>query len=180
MALRPSTSRSQLVQRIRLVFYHTLILRLCYSNGVPLRMATLRLQVSASNAILRLSITATSSDSNSAGSSSSAESYTHISYLHPTALANSALLDPGPKLESGSGYGVYQTSFTVTATTAVAAWVWLDYQTSQVQGYFEQNGFWLLRGESRTVGFKHWNDWTENGGWIKGVTVSCMWNNTLA
>jgi hypothetical protein len=31
--------------------------------------------------------------------------------------------------------------FTVTAEKAVAAWVWLDYSSSQVQGLFDYNGF---------------------------------------
>jgi beta-mannosidase len=67
--------------------------------------------------------------------------------------------------------------FTVTATTAVAAWVWLDYPDGAVVS-FDSNAFWLAPGEARQVTYKVKND-TTNGAWIDGVTVQSMWNQTL-
>ena len=71
------------------------------------------------------------------------------------------------------------TQFKVTATKAVAAWVWLDHP-STVRGYFSQNGFWLDKGESRIVDFIVWDDFTQTGAWVDDVAVRSIWNNTLS
>lgn len=109
----------------------------------------------------------------------SAKERVHSSYFHVAPLKEAALRDPVLKLEVGdevdSSNGV---SFTVSATEAVAAWVWLDWP-STVKGYFDDDAFWLGKGESKTVYFKVWNDWTGDGSWVHEVTVRSMWNNTL-
>jgi beta-mannosidase len=104
------------------------------------------------------------------------KTYTHTSFFHAESLQKSKLQDPGLHLvtsrqESGSF------EFKVTATKSVAAWVWLDYPLG-VQGYFSDNGFWLSKGESKTIQFTVKNDWT-HGKWIEGVKVRSIWNNTL-
>ncbi|KAL9107192.1 MAG: hypothetical protein Q9227_007892 [Pyrenula ochraceoflavens] len=154
---------------------------------------------SASDALLRLSVQASSTSSNAMTATaalpppqSSSDLYTHSSYFHPARLADSALRDPGLHLahnnndnsssNTSSQPDKSQASvptFTVTATRAVAAWVWLDHPAS-VRGYFEENGFWLMKGEEKTVRFVVWHDWTGDGSWMDGVTVRSMWNNTLA
>lgn len=129
---------------------------------------------SANNAVLRLSLTGTSGG----------ETYSHVSWFHPDSLANSSLHDPGLHLaHQAGGYGHKYTSgsgntvsFTVTATRAVAAWVWLDYTSTAVRGYWSENGFWLGKGESKTVTFTVWDD-TSGGRWVDSVTVRSLWDN---
>ena len=109
----------------------------------------------------------------SATSTSSGQSYTHSSVFHPTTLREVAFQDPGLHLtNSGS-------QFTVTATEAVAAWVWLEYATNDVQGYWSENGFWLNKGESKTVSFTVWKDSTGER-WVDTVSARSVYNNTLS
>ena len=63
------------------------------------------------------------------------------------------------------------------ATTGVAVWTWLDYPAGAVVT-FDANGFLLLKGEKRTIGFKVASDGSA-GEWVLGVTVESLWNNTL-
>ncbi|KAJ7442724.1 glycoside hydrolase family 2 protein [Mycena galericulata] len=126
--------------------------------------------VNASDALLVLNVSATTAGSGAA--------YTHSAVFHPATLARATLPDPGltvtlPTVKSGATTA----SFTVTASKAVAAWVWLDVDTTAVQGYWSANGFWLQKGESREVSFTVWNDWTE-GKWVEGVTARSVWDNT--
>lgn len=110
------------------------------------------------NAVLILSIE-TSSDSGSA---------THRQFLSPANLKNVQLPDPGLKLtQNGSG-------FTVTATKAVAAWVWLEYDTNDVQGLWSDNGFWLNKGESKDVTFTVISG---SGDWASTVGVRSLYDN---
>lgn len=83
-------------------------------------------------------------------------------------------MDPGLTLT----YDASTESFTVEATTGVAAWTWLDYPAGPVLN-FEDNGFLLLPGEPREVGYTLKSDST-GGQWVAGVTVESLWNNTLA
>jgi beta-mannosidase len=46
-----------------------------------------------------------------------------------------------------------------------------------VSGNFEDNGFWLLPGQDKSVGFKVKKDST-GGRWVKSVTVRSLWDNT--
>ena len=100
----------------------------------------------------------------------------HSSWLSVSSLAKAALADPGLDLQKPSSADGGSVSFTVTATKAVAAKVWLDYP-STVRGYFDQNNFWLNKGESKTVTFKVWNDFS-NGAWVDDVVVRSIWDNT--
>lgn len=133
-------------------------------------------KINENNAVLRLSLTGTSAG----------KPYSHISWFHPGSLANATLHNPGLHLahhasghghHHGSAYGSGTTvSFTVTATKAVAAWVWLDYTSTAVRGYWSENGFWLNRGESKTVTFTVWSD-ASSGQWINSVSVRSLWDN---
>lgn len=83
-------------------------------------------------------------------------------------------MDPGIVLT----YDNTTMNFTVEATTGVAVWTWLDYTTGALLN-FEENGFLLLPGRPREVGFTLKSDST-GGEWVDGVTVESLWNNTLA
>lgn len=118
-------------------------------------------RVDASSAVLRLSVTG-----DSAG-----QSYKHVAWFHASSLADAELIDPGLRLlHNGGG------SFTVKATQAVAAWVWLEYSTNAVTGYWSENGFWLNKGESKTVVLIVWEDWS-GGSWVDAVNVRSIWDN---
>lgn len=110
-----------------------------------------------SNAVLLLSVTA--------------GSHKHTSAFHPVALKEVSLPDPRLTLTHSGN------SFTVTATKAVAAWVWLDYDTNDVQGYWSENSFWLNKGESKTVTFTVMSDLTR-GRWTETVGVRSIYDNT--
>lgn len=113
--------------------------------------------VSASNALLQMSV--------------KAGEYTHVSYFHPTSLKNADLKDPVIKLQHLGG-----NRFKVTATKAVAAWVWLEVPSS-VRGAFDDNAFWLVKGQSKTVSFDMWDNVSGGTRWSKQVTVRSLWSN---
>ena len=96
--------------------------------------------------------------------------YTHSSYFHPASLKDAALKNPALKLQQ-----VGNNKFKVAATKAVAARVWVD-SPSTVRGAFDENGFWLNRGESKIVTFTVWED-NSHGQWSKDVKVWSVWNN---
>ena len=121
-----------------------------------------------SNVILRLSVTGSEA--------STGQTYSHSSYFHPASLAQAPLQDPGLTLTHGGSES--SAAFTVKATKAVAAWVWIDYSSTAVQGYWSENGFWLEKGDSKTVTFTVWNDWS-GGEWVDTVIVRSLWNNTM-
>ncbi|ORX38084.1 glycoside hydrolase superfamily [Kockovaella imperatae] len=104
------------------------------------------------------------------------QTFTHQSWYHPVYLNNATLMDPKLTISCDSG----SNSFTVTAPAAVAAWVVLDYSSHEVSGYWSDNGFWLGQGESRTVQFTVWNDWTGDSSWQQGVTVRSMYDNVIS
>ena len=68
--------------------------------------------------------------------------------------------------------------FAVEATTGIAVWTWLDYPAGPLLN-FEDNGFLLLPGRKRQVGYTLKSD-SSGGEWVGGVTVESLWNNTLA
>lgn len=112
--------------------------------------------VNMTNALLMLSVTT--------------GSYTHSSVFHPANLADVKLPDPGLQLATSG------THFKVTATKAVAAWVWLDYDSNDVKGYWSDNGFWLNKGESKSITFTVFSDST-GGRWVDGISVRSVYNN---
>ena len=98
--------------------------------------------------------------------------FRHESWLHVSPLNTAKLHDPGLQLS----YSNTTKCFTVTATKAVAAWVWLDYPDGAVLN-FDSNAFWLAPNESRQISYKVKND-TTNGAWIDRVTVQSIWDQT--
>lgn len=100
--------------------------------------------------------------------------FRHENWFHASPLNKAKLGDPGLQLT----YSNQTESFNVTATTGVAAWVWLDYPNGAVVS-FDSNAFWLGPGESRHVGYRVKSDQT-NGSWIDGVTVQSIWDQTLS
>jgi beta-mannosidase len=127
---------------------------------------------SVDNAVLKISVSAKATNTGLA--------YTHTSWFHPASLANVTLHDPGLKVTHG-GAGNHShgktVSFTVTAEKGIAAWVWLDYTSTAIQGYWSENGFWLGKGESKIVTFTVFNDWS-GGEWVDTVIVRSLWDNT--
>ena len=121
------------------------------------------------NAVLRMQVQATGQRPNS----NSKETFRHEHYWSAVPLNKAQLVDPGLQLS----YSKANECFKVSATTGVAAWVWLDYPDGAVVS-FDSNAFWLAPGEARQVTYKVKND-TTNGTWIDGVTVQSMWNQTL-
>lgn len=105
----------------------------------------------------------------------------HENFFTPVPLSEAKIVDPGLTLDFSEETG----NFTVVATKGVAAWTWLDYDDDhegddrvRTVTNFESNGFWLLPGEERQIGFKVKRDETD-GRWVDGVTVQSIWNNTL-
>lgn len=124
-----------------------------------------------SNILLRTQVSVTGQLPNS---NNQTTTLTHDNWFHASPLSSAALVDPGLQLS----YSNTSSTFTVCATTGVAAWVWLDYGSGAVVT-FDSNAFWLAKGESRQVGYTVKSDST-NGGWVDSVTVQSLWNNTLA
>ncbi|KAF2172881.1 glycoside hydrolase family 2 protein [Zasmidium cellare ATCC 36951] len=122
------------------------------------------------NTILKLSVSAQGSLPNS----NQTQTFKHSNWFTPTGLNTAKLGDPGLELS----YSEVSRNFTVTATQGVAAYVWLDYPSGAV-AHFDDNGFWLGRGERREVGYTVVSDAT-SGRWVEGVTVQSIWNQTLA
>ena len=97
----------------------------------------------------------------------------HESWYHASPLNEAQLKDPGLELS----YSNDTRTFSVSATTGVAAWVWLDYPSGAGLN-FDSNAFWLLPGETKEVGYKVKSDST-GGKWVEDVTVQSIWNQTL-
>ncbi|KAM3418488.1 hypothetical protein BST61_g4469 [Cercospora zeina] len=121
------------------------------------------------NAILRMEIQVQGQLPNS----NTTQTFTHSSFFTPGALKDAQLVDPGLQIS----YDDASKKFSVRATQGVAAWVWLDYPSGAVV-YFESNGFWLGKNETREIGFTVQKDETY-GTWKDGVTVESVWNQTL-
>jgi beta-mannosidase len=125
-----------------------------------------------SDVLLRMSISANGTLPNS--NDNKTHTFTHTSWFHPIQLVNAALVDPGLTIK----YLADKHKFVVEATKGVAAWVWLDYPAGTLV-HFEDNGFWLAKGEPREIGYSVDADMdTTRGKWIDGVTVSSLWDMT--
>ena len=98
--------------------------------------------------------------------------FTHENWFHAAPLSSAKLVDPGLELS----YDTDAQQFTVSAKQGVAGWVWLDYPAGPVVS-FEDNGFWLAKDTSKTVGYTVKTDNT-TGQWVDGVTVQSIWNQT--
>lgn len=123
-----------------------------------------------SNVLLRMETTVQGEMPNSNKSTT----FTHENWFHAAPLSMAALVDPGLELS----YSNETKRFNVSATSGVAAWVWMDYPEGAVVT-FDGNGFWLLPNQTREVGYKIKSDST-GGSWVDGVTVESLYNNTLA
>lgn len=99
--------------------------------------------------------------------------FRHENWFHASPLSSAALVDPGLEMS----YSNETNNFTVTATTGIAAWVWLDYPEGAVV-HFDSNGFWLMQNQTRQASYTVQSDST-SGGWMEGVTVESLFNNTL-
>lgn len=81
------------------------------------------------NTLLRMDVLAQGFRPNSNVS----QTFTHTNWFHPAPLSRAHITDPGLELSSGND------TFTVKATSGVAAFVWLDYPGGVVIS-FEDNG----------------------------------------
>ena len=129
------------------------------------------------NAVLHMSVTAEGTFPNSP--EDQIVTFNHENFFSPAHLSKAKIVDPGLTLDYSEETG----NFTVKATSGIAAWTWLDYDNNgetgvKTVGNFDSNGFWLLPGQERQVGFKVKKDLTD-GRWVEGVTVQSIWNNTL-
>ena len=118
------------------------------------------------NVVLRMDITAQGALPNS----DTNQTFTHTNWYHAGPLSQANLVDPGLQMR------FYGDSFSVRASSGIAAWVWLDYPAGTVV-QFDQNGFWLAKGEERTVQYKVVSG-TADENWAKGVTVESLWDLT--
>jgi beta-mannosidase len=125
--------------------------------------------IDLNNLVLKLEIEAEGRRPNS----EIATKFRHDNWFHPTALSQASLVDPGLHLR----YSSVTKNFTVTATTGVAAFVWLDYPAGPVLN-FDSNAFLLAANESREIGYTVKSDPT-GGKWVHDVTVQSLWNLTL-
>lgn len=100
------------------------------------------------------------------------QTFRHANWFHPTALRDAKLVDPGLQLM----YSNATKNSSITATSGVASWVWLDYPAGPVLN-FESNAFWLAPNQTREIGYTVKSDNT-SGTWIEGVTVQSLWNQT--
>ena len=124
----------------------------------------------ATDVVMRMQVKATGQLPNS----NVTQTFSHENWLHVSPLKTAKLMDPGLQLS----YSNATRNFSVTATTGVAAWVWLDYPAGAVLN-FDSNAFWLLPNETRQISYNVKSD-TTNGAWIDGVTVQSMYNQTTA
>lgn len=122
------------------------------------------------NIVLHLSLEAKGSLPNN---NSMLQTFTHEQFLAPVPLSTANLIDPGLKISYDEMGGIW----TVEATKGIAAWVWLDYPGGLV-GHFGDNGFWLLPGVKKEVGFVV-SSGEKDGKWIDNVGVESLWDMTL-
>lgn len=99
--------------------------------------------------------------------------FRHTNWFHAAPLSNAKLVDPGLQFN----YNAANKKFSVKATTGVAAWVWLDYPAGAVLN-FDANGFWLLPGQEKQIGYTVKSD-TTDGKWIEDVLVRSIWDNKV-
>ncbi|KAF2120889.1 putative beta-mannosidase [Lophiotrema nucula] len=141
-------------------------------NGTQVLSSNIENTISGHNAsdvILAMTVSAQGSLPNS----NTTQTFEHTNWFHADRLSNANLVDPGIQLS----YSNSTSTFTVQATTGVAAWVWLDYPVGAVLN-FDANAFWLKPGEQKEIGYTVKSD-TTGGKWVDGVTVRSLWNNTV-
>ncbi len=135
-----------------------------FANGTP------HSNSSASEVVFVANLTATGTPVNT----NATKTYTHTNYWTPTPLAKATLVDPGLTVS----YSQETDQFAVTATRGVSVWTWLSVTDDSAVVNFQENGFLLLKDKTKYVNYTVLAG--SCGGWKQGVTVSSMWNNTLA
>lgn len=128
----------------------------------------------ATDAVFVANLTATGTPINS----NVTKTFSHTNYWTPTPLANAELKNPGLTVAYDQG----SEQFTVTAETGNGAWTWLSLDpedSPRTIVAFEQNGFFLRQGDSKTVGYSVIGD-SEFAGWQDRVKVESIWNNTIS
>lgn len=129
-------------------------------NGYSPQDVALRLQVNATGAL--------------PNSNNATTDFAHTNWWHASPLSRANLVDPALSISHDNG----SQTVTVTAADGVSAWTWIDYPAGLVAA-FDDNGFWLGKGESRTLGYNVTGEDTTNGTWFEGLVVSSLYNNTL-
>lgn len=127
----------------------------------------------ASDAVFVANLTATGTPINT----NATKTFAHTNYWTPTPLASAALKDPGLTVAYSEG----EKQFTVTAETGNSAWTWLALDpddSPETIVAFDENGFFLRQGESKTIGYSIIGG-REFVGWQDRVAVESIWNNTL-
>jgi len=102
------------------------------------------------------------------------QEFRHENWFHPGSLRDAAVVNPGLQLS----YSEQSKNFTVTATTGIGAWIWLDYPAGAVL-HFDTNAFWLAPNTSRQIGYTVRSD-TTGGKWVEQVTVQSLYNLTVS
>jgi beta-mannosidase len=123
----------------------------------------------ADNAVLITNLTATGTPPNTGGAT---RTYSHSNFFTATPLSKAKLVDPGLRITHSGD------AFTVTAEDAVSAFTWVapDHSDSAVIVVFDDNGFLLRKGESKTLSYRVVSG--ASSGWESRVTVSSIWDNT--
>ncbi|KAL7782198.1 glycoside hydrolase family 2 protein [Trichoderma ceciliae] len=121
------------------------------------------------NAVLIANITATGTPPNTQGT----KTYSHSNFFTATPLSKAELVDPGLTIWQEGNV------FTVKAEKGVSAFTWIALHPSDAGAIvtFDDNGFWLRQGQSKTVGYRVHG---ASPGWESRVAVSSIWNNTLS
>lgn len=124
----------------------------------------------AKDVVLHVSLTSTGHLPNN----STLTTFTHEQLLSPVPLSNAHLVNPGLEFR----FNEARKTWTVEATKGIAAWVWLNHPSGLV-GYFEDNGFWLLPGQKRELGFVVKSGGHVDSKWFGKVKVESLWDMTL-
>lgn len=98
--------------------------------------------------------------------------FTHENYFLPVWAKDTKISDPGLHLAKDVATG----GFTVEATKGVSLYTWLTHP-EDVVGFFSDNGFVLVPGKKKHVGFKLQED-SSGGKWKDKVTVESLWDLT--
>lgn len=101
----------------------------------------------ADNAVLITNLTATGTPPNTGGAT---RTYSHSNFFTATPLSKAKLVDPGLRITHS------RDAFTVTAEDAVSTFTWVapDHSDSAVIVVFDDNGFLLRKGESKTLSYR--------------------------
>jgi beta-mannosidase len=121
------------------------------------------------NVVLKMDVSASAPLPNSGDVKTT---FRHENWFSASPLNTAQLQDPGLEISHSAERG----TFNVTATSGVAAWVWIDYPAGAVVT-FDSNAFWLAKGEGQEVGYNVKQDGTD-GRWVEGVVVRSMWDQT--